>query len=478
LFFQLTLLRTLVLWTLSSSDLVKAFINAQYRSRREDDINIGISVQPWGSDSNKRRYFLVEGLDDTSFRVYRESNPAAVHRTWWSVAGSIDDLRALADKLETKDGGPKAKALAKKMTNSIPRFEATDEVCYATLPLPMASRVYANCSQKRRRREYRLMRKQQFKRPDPGFSMYEGRTRGKRAKYTYDDEEAEDEFYTDSTQARRSTRATRNHTPAEPTGPVKTASGRQIRAPDRFNAETASHGTQSASGSVRGVSQPAEDVEMQEIGPTGRPRRAAAVNHSTSGWPASTKKRKSEEYESDEDEGSEPDFGDDEEEEEHVPEESEEEEEFEEEPVDEDDDLQDTASPQRLIIKLPIKANVDKDGKATLVPGSSAPTASRPTTRPIHRNIVYTDDDETEDAPDSKGASVQPEEQPAEESISVASSVKGAQDQENVKPTPIAANKPPPSPPRGPSASLAFRGSPEKPVLAPANRSIDVGGDE
>lgn len=127
---QLTLLRTLVLWTLSSSDAVKAFIAVQYKpSRKEDDINIGISVQPWGSDGDKRRYFLVEGLDDTSFRVYRESNPAAVQRTWWSVAGSIDDLKALAEKLETKDGGPKAKTLAKKIVNSIPRFEATEEVC-------------------------------------------------------------------------------------------------------------------------------------------------------------------------------------------------------------------------------------------------------------------------------------------------------------------------------------------------------------
>ncbi len=124
----MTLLRTLILWTLSSSDTVKAFINSNYKNRHNEDINIPISVQSWGSDSNKRRYFLIEGNDDTSFRVYRESNPAGLHRTWWSVAGTIDELKALAEKLDTQDGGPKARALSQKMLNSIPRFEATEEV--------------------------------------------------------------------------------------------------------------------------------------------------------------------------------------------------------------------------------------------------------------------------------------------------------------------------------------------------------------
>lgn len=80
-------------------------------------------------DSNKRRYFLIEGLDDTAFRVYRESNPAGFSRTWWSVAGSIDEIKALAEKLETKDGGPQARKLADKMLQAVPRFEATEEVC-------------------------------------------------------------------------------------------------------------------------------------------------------------------------------------------------------------------------------------------------------------------------------------------------------------------------------------------------------------
>lgn len=85
-------------------------------------------MQPWGSDSDKRRYFLIEGLDDTAFRVYRESNPAGFNRTWWSVAGSIEELKALADKLETVDRGPKARKFAQKIHLGLPRFEAGEEV--------------------------------------------------------------------------------------------------------------------------------------------------------------------------------------------------------------------------------------------------------------------------------------------------------------------------------------------------------------
>lgn len=127
--FQLTLLRTLILWSLSSSETVKGLINQSYKqNRHEDDANQPRSVQPWGSDGDKRRYFLIEGQDDTAFRIYRESNPAGKKRTWWSVAGTIDELKALAEKLETKDGGPKAKKLAQKMISAVPRFEAGEEV--------------------------------------------------------------------------------------------------------------------------------------------------------------------------------------------------------------------------------------------------------------------------------------------------------------------------------------------------------------
>ncbi|KAJ2977460.1 hypothetical protein NUW58_g7805 [Xylaria curta] len=300
---RLTLLRTLVLWTLSSSEVVKGIINQSYKqNRHEDDLNQPLSVQPWGADSDRRRYFLVEGLDDTHFRVYRESNPAGFNRTWWSVAGNIDELNVLCDKLQTLDGGPRARKLAQKMQAAVPRFEATEE--------------------KRKRREYRLMRKEQFKRPEPGFSMYEGRTRGKRMKYTYSDDE---DFYSDST-TRRSTRNTGTHTPAEPAGPVITASGRQIKAPSRMTVDASNNIVTTS------PTQETEDARSKEAltGPGGRPRRSAAVNHGTNGWAASKKKRygsRDDEMDEDEDD-SEPDLGDDEDD--HVPDADSEEEEEEE----------------------------------------------------------------------------------------------------------------------------------------------------
>lgn len=392
-------------------------INQQYKNRHDDDLNITLSVQPWGSDGDKRRYFLIEGNDDTAFRVYRESNPAGVQRTWWSVAGTIDELKALSEKLETNDGGPKARALAKKMMASVPRFEATEE--------------------KRRRREYRLMRKEAFKRPEPGFSLYEGRTRGKRMKYTYSDDD--DDFNTDSTN-RRSTRNTRNHTPAEPSGPVTTASGRQIRAPNRLNADTASNGALSASNSVQGDTYNGDTEVTQDeqtLGRGGRPRRTAAVNHGTNGW--ATKKRKSEEYESDEDDGgSTPDFGDDEEDE-HVPDDSDEEEdEFEDEVMDDDIDDENIIPRSPKIFKFPVRAIIDEDGKVKKLPGPPPPVSGllkRKHPRAAHRNIIVSDessnpttpgaaemgrsDDEDEDEDEDMVIQELEEEKPVAESIDV-----------------------------------------------------------
>lgn len=85
-------------------------------------------MQPWGRDGDKRRYWLIEGQDDTDFRVYRESNPVLKSATWWSVAGSIEELRLLATKLQEEDGSRDAKALGERMLHAIPRFEATEEV--------------------------------------------------------------------------------------------------------------------------------------------------------------------------------------------------------------------------------------------------------------------------------------------------------------------------------------------------------------
>ncbi|CAG8300843.1 unnamed protein product [Penicillium nalgiovense] len=205
---RLRLLKALILWSLSSSEAVQAKIKESYKqTRHDDDLNQPLSVQPWGRDSLKRRYWLIEGHDDTNFRLYRESNPALKHNTWWSIAGSIPELEAVVEKLESEKG-THSKKLSEKIRASIPRFEASEE--------------------KRRRREYRLTRKAAFVRPDPGFSMYEGRTRGKKLKYTYSEDE--DIFSEDEPSARRSTRnAAPTEAFTESRRPRFTASGRQIR---------------------------------------------------------------------------------------------------------------------------------------------------------------------------------------------------------------------------------------------------------
>lgn len=104
-------------------------IKEQYKqSRKEDDTNQPMSVQPWGQDGDKRKYYLIEGQDDTNFRIYREklSLQMKVHQ-WISVAGSIDEVKALAEKLQN-DGSQAASRLAGRMLNAVPRFEATEEV--------------------------------------------------------------------------------------------------------------------------------------------------------------------------------------------------------------------------------------------------------------------------------------------------------------------------------------------------------------
>lgn len=122
----------MILWSLSSSEAVQAKIKESYKqARHDDDLNQPLSVQPWGRDSLKRRYWLIEGHDDTNFRLYRESNPALKHNTWWSVAGSIPELEAVAGKLESEKG-TNSKKLSERIRASIPRFEASEEVIHSS----------------------------------------------------------------------------------------------------------------------------------------------------------------------------------------------------------------------------------------------------------------------------------------------------------------------------------------------------------
>ncbi|KAI1143977.1 hypothetical protein F5Y05DRAFT_12925 [Hypoxylon sp. FL0543] len=453
---RLKLLRTLVVWSLSSSEVIKGIINKSYKgNRHEDDLNQPLSVQPWGSDSDKRRYYLIEGLDDTHFRVYRESNPQGFNRTWWSVAGSIDELKALADKLQNSDGGPKAKKLAHKMLAAVPRFEATEE--------------------KRKRREYRLMRKEQFKRPEPGFSMYEGRTRGKRMKYTYSDDE---DFLSDSTQ-RRSSRNTRNHTPAEPAGPVTTASGRQVKAPSRMTVDASNNIVTTSPTTSQGHNEATASKESS-LGPTGRPRRSAAVHHGTNGWAPTSKKNKEynsmddemEDYDEDEDEDdSEPEHGYDGED--HVPEEdSEEEDEFDEDEEMVDDDLDDSNGKETMMVKLKLPSK-------RKTPESNGSALNLDSYRYNGQKDSSTDQatPAAVDGPSKKEAT--PEEK-SEEVISVATTRKQATPE---KQSAVASNEQSHRAPATPalnslqSTSLAFRESPDK-AQQTAPKHVGVGAGD
>ncbi len=216
---RLCLLKTLVLWSLNSSESVQMLIKESYKqTRRDDDKNQPRSVQPWFSDSYRRRYWLIEGQEDSFFRIFRENDGKTTKsNAWFSVAGSIEEVNALADKF-TEEGTTNAKVNAEKLRGAVQRFEAGEEVRHVVhMMVPSLTR-----SQKRRRKEYRLARKAAFTRPEPGYSLYEGRTRGKRMRYTYSDGEE------DSDTERSTRRSTRNDTPID-NGPTVTASGRQVK---------------------------------------------------------------------------------------------------------------------------------------------------------------------------------------------------------------------------------------------------------
>ena len=220
------------MWSLTTSEAIQNLIKEKYKQQRHnDDENQPLSVQQWGSDggayADKRQYFLVQGQDDTGFRVYREGSKYTRNANWRSVAGDIDELKELAKKLEEVDGSQAARRLAGRMTNAIPTFEATEEVSTGEDFIHSWMISMLTVSQKRRRREYRQIRRAAFTRPEPGFSLYEGRTRGKRMRYTYDEDDA---FSSDATSTRRSARQSTRNTPFE-SGPKFTASGRQSRQP-------------------------------------------------------------------------------------------------------------------------------------------------------------------------------------------------------------------------------------------------------
>lgn len=132
-------MKAVIMWSLHSSEAIKAMLADSYKqSRHDDDLNQPLSVQPWGRDGEKRRYWLIEGRDDTPFRLYRESNPLLKKNTWRSIAGTIEELRAIAEKL-AEETSQASRRLSTRIMNAIPRFEATEEVY---LPAPEFLKQY------------------------------------------------------------------------------------------------------------------------------------------------------------------------------------------------------------------------------------------------------------------------------------------------------------------------------------------------
>lgn len=300
-----------------------------------------------------------------------------------------------------------------------------------------------------------------------------------------------------------------------------TASGRQSRPPPRLNADNMSNGDASAAPSVQGDdaiggNMDTEMSEAPEIGPTGRPRRNAATQHTTNSWSASRKRNRPYVSDDEDEDESEPDFGDD-----HVPQdETEDEEEFENDAMDEDDDDVAPDSPDSTdsrMVKLHIKVNFDKDGKAKRLPkkrdGSteSASTPSNiasspeapesasegspsdtPTHEPEHTGDVIQAaplkraEPAIALAPASEATSAAPAQTPdtvstpAVVSSAPTSAAKSSENSENVAPKPEAATADGFAAASGSlklqagaaRAPLAFRGSPEKPraVMASANQ--------
>lgn len=108
--------------------MIQAIIKDKYKqSRKEDDRNQELSVQPWGEDGDKKRYWLIRGNDDSPFRVYKESPKTVKTNKWYSIAGTVDELRALAQPL-SEDRSQAARRLGANMLNAIPMFEASEEV--------------------------------------------------------------------------------------------------------------------------------------------------------------------------------------------------------------------------------------------------------------------------------------------------------------------------------------------------------------
>lgn len=317
------------------------------------------------------------------------------------------------------------------------------------------------------------MRKQQFKRSEPNFSMYEGRTRGKRMKYTYSDEE--DEGFSDTT-SRRSTRNTGTHTPAEPAGPTVTLSGRQVRSRHGGTyGESMLSGTHTPAITVGGNDGTSEEHDEDDDDVVGRrPRRAAAVqgqNGYKVGGGQHIEGYNSVDEMDDEDDASEQDYGDDEEDD-HVSIESDAEKSDDLSNDDdemEDDLLDDETRKKSLVVKLPVKTPTPE--KKVTIKKSPAPQEKNGELSKSTATIDAGLNTEAKiDTPATESRMPQAAPRPSTQAVPKDTCGADGSDFANVTAHPdVTRMLPSPL-----SPSLAYRGSPEKPphrFVAPINVS-------
>jgi hypothetical protein len=302
--------------------------------------------------------------------------------------------------------------------------------------------------------------------------LYEGRTRGKRIKYTYSDDE--EDTYSDATTYRRSSRNTGTHTPAE--GPTVTQSGRQVRSRQGgVYGESILSGAQTPAISVGNVDGTSEEPEGAEDGAS-RPRRGAAATRETNGYGRGGAHIEGynsvDEMDSDEDDASEQDYGDDEDEEDHVQLESdaEDQDDF----TDAEDELLDEAKQQSLVVKLPVKTPTpERKTKA-----QPLPIAEQEPLQPINlpstannatsQGVLETQQPASLNSSNDSRNSTQPTSSFATKNTALSLSTEspteldGALGKNSLDPVP--------------TSPLALRGSPEKPQTFAPSINVGYGG--
>jgi hypothetical protein len=288
-------------------------------------------------------------------------------------------------------------------------------------------------------------------------------------KYTYSDEE--DDIYSDSTSARRSTRNTGTHTPAEHNGPIVTQSGRQVRSRhggaygESILSET--HPPPIAAGGFDGTSE-----ELEGDGSGGRPRRAAAaVAAATNGW-AAKGGRHIEGYNNvdemtsdDEGDASEQDYGDDEEEDAislgtDVDDEM----------TDEDEELDEVGEKKKLIVKLPVKTPTPEKIMTTKLPL----TPQEDFTKPAGLFSSTSSNENASTGISNAASGADPTTVDSKENAqppSISDTVNRATNPISVPPETSSYQ-----PQTAPLSPLAFRGSPEKPPAFPSSVDVRFGG--